>query len=122
MTRRIERVNELIKEELAALLQREIQDPRMSAMTSITAVDTSPDLRNATVRVSILGSEDDVQQTMAALRHAAGFLRRELAGRIRLRYVPELSFKLDTSIEKGARVLELLKEIREEGGAPPLGS
>ncbi len=115
MTRRIERVNELIKEELAGLLQREIQDPRLSTMVSITGVETSPDLHNATVRVSVLGSEEETQHALAALRHAAGFLRRELASRLRLRHVPELTFKLDTSIQKGARVLELLKEI-EEGG------
>ncbi len=114
--RRIERVNEQIKEEVAALLQREMQDPRLRGMISITGVDTSPDLRNATVRVSIMGSEEDVQQAMTALRHAAGFLRRELASRLRLRHMPELTFRLDTSIERGARVLEILREIHEEEG------
>ncbi len=115
MSRRIERVNEQIKEEVAALLQRETQDPRLQGVViSITGVDTSPDLRNATVHVSILGSEEEVQQAMTALSHAAGFLRREMAGRLRLRYVPELTFRLDTSIQQGARVLELLREIQAE--------
>ncbi len=113
MSRRIERVNELIKEEIAALLRRETQDPRLSALISVTGVDTSADLRNATVRVSIMGSEDEVQQAMAALRHAAGFLRREMAGSLRMRHVPELTFKLDTSIEEGARILALLREIEK---------
>ena len=116
MSRRLERVNELIKEEIASLLHREIQDPRLAAMISITGVETSQDLRNATVRVSIMGTDEEVQQAMAALRHAAGYLRHELASRLRLRHVPELSFKLDTSIEKGARVLELLREIERQGG------
>jgi len=114
MNRRMERVNEVIKEEIAVLLQRQVQDPRLSAMVSITGVETSPDLRNATVFVSVLGSEEEVLHAMAGLRHASGYLRRELAGRIRIRQVPELSFRLDTSIGEGARVLELLREIHKE--------
>ena len=113
MNRRIERVNQQIREEIAALLQRETQDPRLRGMISITDVDTSADLRNATVHVSIMGSEEEVRQTVLALQHAAGYFRREIAGRLRLRHVPELSFKLDTSIEQGARVLEILREIHE---------
>jgi ribosome-binding factor A len=117
MSRRIERVNEQIKEELAELLQRETHDPRLQGiMVSITGVETSPDLRNATVHVSILGSEEEAHQAVVALQHAAGFFRREMANRLRLRHVPELTFRLDTSIQKGARVLELLREIREGEG------
>ena len=116
MSRRIERVNELIKAEIANLLQREIRDPRLTSMISIIGVETSSDLSNATVRVSILGSEDEVKQAITALKRAAGFFRREIAGRLRLKKAPELTFKLDTSIEKGARVLQILREIQEEGG------
>ncbi|MHB0869775.1 MAG: 30S ribosome-binding factor RbfA [Chloroflexota bacterium] len=116
MSRRIERVNEQIKEEIAGLVQREMQDPRLRGMISIIGVSTSPDLRNSVVRVSVLGSEEEVQQALAALQHAAGFLRREIAGRLRLKHAPELTFKLDTSIEQGARVMELLREIQEEEG------
>ncbi|HEX2988833.1 MAG TPA: 30S ribosome-binding factor RbfA [Chloroflexota bacterium] len=114
MSRRMERVNEVIKEEVAVLLQRQVQDPRLSTMVSVTGVETSSDLRNATIFVSVLGSEEEVQNAMAALRHASGYLRRELAGRIRMKQVPDLSFKLDTSIGQGARVLELLREIHKE--------
>ncbi len=114
MSRRIERVNALLTEEIADLLRREIQDPRLSAMVSVTGVETSPDLHNATVNVSVMGSDEEVERAMAALRHAAGFLRHEMGGRLRLRHVPELTFKLDTSIEQGARVLRLLKEIEEQ--------
>ena len=119
MSRRIERVNELIKEEIANLLRRELQDPRLEALISVTEVSTTADLRNATVRVSILGTEEEVQQAMKALRHAAGYLRHEMAGRLRLRHVPELTFKLDTSLEKGARVLDLLPEIGTDKGETP---
>lgn len=106
----------MIKAEIASLLQREIRDPRLTSLISITGVETSADLRNATVRVSILGSEEEVKQAMAALKRAAGYFRREIAGRLRLKNAPELNFKLDTSIEKGARVLQLLREIQEGGG------
>lgn len=116
MSRRIERVNELLKEEIAALLRREIQDPRLTTLISVTGVDTSADLRNATVRVSIMGSDEEVQQAMTALRHAAGFLRRELAGTLRMKHVPELTFRLDTSIEEGAKILKLLREIEKGEG------
>ncbi len=115
-SRRIERVNELIKEEIASLLQREIRDPRLSSLISITHVETSSDLRNATVGVSILGTEEEVKQAMIAIRRAAGFFRKQLAGRLSLRNAPELNFKLDTSIEEGARVLKLLREIEEGQG------
>jgi ribosome-binding factor A len=111
MSRRIERINALLREEIAALLVREIGDPRLGSMVSITGVDTSPDLRNATVRVSVLGNREEVQEAMAALRHAAGYIRHEMAVRLKLRQMPELSFRLDRSIEEGTRVLELLREI-----------
>lgn len=113
MSRRVERINALLQEEIAALLAREVQDPRLGTMVSVTGVDTSPDLRNATVRVSVLGDAEAARAALAALRHAAGFFRREMATRLRLRQVPELTFRLDKSIEEGARVLQLLREIEE---------
>jgi ribosome-binding factor A len=116
MSRRIERINALLREEIAVVLAREIQDPRLGAMVSVTGVDTSPDLRNATVKVSILGNKEESQEAMEALRHAAGYLRREMATRLKLRQVPELSFRLDRSIEEGARILDLLREIDSKDG------
>ena len=113
MGRRIERVNELIKAEIAELLQREVSDPRLSTMVSIVAVDTSPDLRNAAVRVSVLGSEEEIEKSMAALQRARGFLRHELAGRLVMRSVPVLTFKLDTSIAEGSKVLEMMKQFEQ---------
>jgi ribosome-binding factor A len=117
MSRRIERINALLREEIAILLAREIKDPRLGTMVSITGVDTSPDLRNATVKVSVLGDREEVQETLAALKHAAGYLRREMGARLKLRQIPELTFRLDRSIEEGSRVLDLLREIehRKDG-------
>jgi ribosome-binding factor A len=115
MSRRIERINALLREEIAALLTRDIRDPRLGTIVSIIGVDTSPDLRNATVRVSVLGNREETQEAMEGLKHAAGYLRREMAARVKLRQVPELSFRLDRSIEEGTRVLELLREIEDKG-------
>ncbi|HEX9015751.1 MAG TPA: 30S ribosome-binding factor RbfA [Chloroflexota bacterium] len=119
MTRRIERVNALLAEEISDLIRRQIQDPRLATMVSVIAVDTSPDLRNATVSVSVLGSEEEARLALTALRHAAGYLRHEMAERLRMKHIPELSFKRDTSIAQGARVLELLKEIQDERDGDP---
>ncbi|HUE75829.1 MAG TPA: 30S ribosome-binding factor RbfA, partial [Chloroflexota bacterium] len=83
-------------------------------------VHTTPDLRHARVYVSILGTEDDKKSTMVALQAASGFLRRELASRITMKYVPDLTFLVDESIERGERIRELLRQVNESG-VPPEG-
>jgi ribosome-binding factor A len=111
--RRIERVNELLREELAQIIARELKTP-LQAMASITEIDTTSDFKTAKVFISMLGSDDECQQTIAALRKAAGFLRHMLAERISLRYTPELVFERDDSIERGARILGILRQIETE--------
>jgi ribosome-binding factor A len=113
---RIQRINGLIRDELAVLLQREVKDPEITGLISITAVETAPDLSIVHVYVSVLSEEDEARKTIARLRHAAGFFRRELAERINLRHTPEVDFRLDTSIARGARVLQLLRELEEPKG------
>ena len=113
-TRRILRLNGLIREELAELLRREMRDPRLGALISITEVETTPDLATARVYFSVLGSDEETAEALRALRHAAGYLRRELGTRLRLRHTPALDFRLDPSLARGARVLELLHEIGPE--------
>lgn len=115
MGRRIERVNSLLRAEISRLVQREIRDPRLGSLVSITEVETSRDLESATVFVSVLGTEDDQKAALSVLRHATGYIRHELAESLRLRHLPELNFRLDTSIEQGARVMELLRELNLEG-------
>ena len=83
----------------------------MSAFVSITEVKTSSDLRYARVFVSILGSQEERQEALTGLRSATKFLRHELAGRLNLRQIPELSFHRDDSIERGARILSILQEL-----------
>lgn len=116
MSRRSERLQDQIRSDISELLQREVVDPRLAhgVMISITAVELTEDLRYARVYVSILGSDEQVRDAFAGIRHATGFLRRGLAQRLTLRFVPELNFQLDPSLVRGARVLELLKEINDE--------
>jgi ribosome-binding factor A len=110
-TRRIERVNELIREEISELIRREVKDPRLDSFISVTEVMTSPDLRHARVFVSIMGTDEEKQQVEKGLIAAKGFLRRELGERLTLRYIPELTFQLDDSIERGSRLLQLINEV-----------
>lgn len=114
MTRRTERVNVLLREEISAILLRQTKDPRLAHLMTITAVDVAADLSYAKVFISVLGTEEEKRGVMQGLQSAAGFLRRELSARLRLRHVPELSFRRDDSIERGSRVLQLLKEIEPE--------
>jgi ribosome-binding factor A len=106
-------VNELVREELAQLIAREVKTP-LPAMVSITGVQITPDLKMARVYVSLLGSDEDRSQTFAGLRKAAGFLRHLLAERISLRYTPELVFERDDSIERGSRILGLIRQIETD--------
>jgi len=111
MTRRIQRLNNLIRNEISELLQRQVKDPRLGSFVAVTEVSISPDLRYATILVSHIGSEEEKQETLSALTSASGFFRRELARRLRLRHIPELSFQWDDSIERGARLLELIDRV-----------
>ena len=121
MSHHIERVNSLIRQEISELLLREVKDPRLGTFVTVTAVDTSPDMRHAKVYVSRIGSEDDRKETMGVLASAAGFLRRELGSRVRLRRVPQLAFHWDDSIQRGDHLLQLIDSVvpAPEGPAGP---
>jgi ribosome-binding factor A len=109
-TRRQRRVSELIHRELSLLLMREVRDPRLSDVT-VTGVEITPDLLIAHVYFTVMGDADQGKQALAALEHAGGFLRTQLAGQVRLRFVPELIFDLDQSAEYGRRIDELLDQV-----------
>ena len=104
---RIGRINEEIQRELAGLIPN-VKDPRVTGMISVTAVQTTPDLRYAKVYVSML-DKSSAREVVKGLKSAAGYLRREVGQRLRLRYTPELIFEEDDSIEHGAHILELLR-------------
>lgn len=109
-TSRTRRVAEQLRRELAALLLQEVKDPRVK-LVSVSAVEISRDLSHAKVFISVLGDKQAVQAALTALEHAAGFLRRELGHRMRLRSVPQLHFHHDTSMEEGAHINELLAKV-----------
>jgi ribosome-binding factor A len=103
------RVNEVIREVLAAAIATELKDPRIGFVT-VTDVDTSPDLRAARVFVSVLGNESDRESALEGLSSAHGFLQGKLASEMRLKRTPTLTFHYDESIERGVRLSELLDE------------
>ncbi|MCH8994076.1 MAG: 30S ribosome-binding factor RbfA [Chloroflexi bacterium] len=119
MTRRTERINELLRGEISDLLRREVKDPRLGGLVTITEVDISPDLRHAKVFVSVLGSEQEKASTLQALKAAAHFLQRELRKRLTIRRTPELAFLSDDSLERGAHILDLLERAQEGPPSPP---
>ncbi len=116
MSQRTERVDELLRQEIGALLAKEVADPRIGFAT-ITDVETSPDLRHAKVWVSVIGQKGDRTETLRALDSAMPFIRHELGRRLRIRRIPELHVRLDDSAERGTRVLHLLSEL--EAGVEP---
>ena len=112
MSRRSERTSKLIQREISGLLEREVNDPRLSKLISVTEVTLSPDLKYAKIFVSTLSSEiNNKEEMLAGFNNASGFLRKELASHLKLKYTPQLSFHYDDSIERGARLLELMGEI-----------
>ncbi len=113
MSRRTERVADLLRSELSDLILRQVQDPRVSLAT-VVAVDVSPDLQRAVVRVSVLGDEPHRAEAIAALQHARGYLRSQLAARLRLRVTPELDFKLDRGAEHAQRITDLLESLHDD--------
>jgi ribosome-binding factor A len=116
MTKRTERVNELLRDELADLVHNDLRDPRIGGMVSVTHVDVSPDLRHAHAFVSVLGTDEQRDGTMAALRSARPFLRRELSRRLRLRYTPDVEFVSDRTIEKAQELTNLMRDTAKERG------
>jgi len=107
------RINDSIRDVLAGLLATEMQDPRLVGVT-VTAVEVTPDLLTATVYFSVLGDEDKRERAAQGLRHVAGYFRREVSRRLRLRTAPELGFEFDASLEHGQRIETLLREWHEE--------
>ena len=116
VTRRQQRINQLLRDEIDKLLRHEADDPVLASMISITDVEVTQDLQKAKVYVSFLDDESE-KEIMQRLRKAARYFRREIAERVNLRHTPELEFVYDPSIARGARVLALLREV-----APPAES
>jgi ribosome-binding factor A len=118
--RRQDQLSEVITRELSDLMRSRMKDPRIG-FASITDVDVSADLRHAKVFVSVMGTSEEQHATMKGLDHATGFLRHELAQRLTVRHVPEIAFKLDESIARGAHVLDLINRVAADDAAHARG-
>jgi ribosome-binding factor A len=111
------RVNELLLEEIAQLLQRGIKDPRIG-FVSVIRVETTRDLKNARVYVSVYGEETDQAEALQGLSSAAGYIRHQLFRSLSLKTIPNLSFVLDDSIAHGVHIASVLKQLEQEGDEP----
>jgi ribosome-binding factor A len=113
---RSDRVSGELVKELSQIIQQEMKDPRLG-FVSITRVEVAKDLRHANVFVSVMGSETEKEKTLKALTSGAGFIRTLVSKRMKMRVTPDFSFKLDDSIEHGARIQELLRKALPPGGS-----
>jgi len=116
VTQRTQRIDALLREEIGAILARDVSDPEIG-FTTVTRVETAPDLSHAQVWVSLIGQPDERATTLAAFRRALPFIRHLLGQRVRLRRIPELHLRVDDTSERGTRVLHLLAEL-EAGRIP----
>lgn len=117
------RINEEYRREMQAIIQREIKDPRVNPMTSVTGVNVAPDLKTCKAYISVLGDDDALKETLAGLKAAEGFIRHELARTVNLRNTPEIRFIADHSIAYGVSMSRKIDEVirhddqvREETG------
>jgi ribosome-binding factor A len=113
---RIERISEEVKKELSQVIKNNIKDPRLSEFVTVTYVNVTGDLRYAKAYISVMGTEEEKNNSIKALKSAAGFIRHEIGSRIDLRYTPEFIFELDNSIENGINISKIIKDINSHDG------
>ncbi|MEC9446459.1 MAG: 30S ribosome-binding factor RbfA [Chloroflexota bacterium] len=118
MSRRTDRINEQLREEISMLLTRSIKDPRLNGIISITRVISSGDLRSARVYISVMGNNQTKQEALAGIQSAASFLRRELRDRINMKHTPFLTYELDDSMEEADHLLRLMNQVKPEDQEP----
>jgi len=116
---RAERVAERIKQDVSSIIRERVADPRVG-FVSVTEVDLSPDLKNATIYLSVMGDEQKKKETMEAFSSARGFIRSQLAVMLNLRLTPEIHFVHDDSIERGSRILGLISQLHTEHEERPV--
>lgn len=121
MTTRQEKVKELLKVEVSNIIQKEMKNPRLVFVT-VTDAEVSKDLRHARVFISVLGGEEQRQESLAILQKAAGFIRGQFSHHVALKAIPEISFKLDAAVEQGSRIFELLQQVKHEPEEPTNGN
>jgi ribosome-binding factor A len=119
---RVDRLNSLLKEVISEVIKRQVRNPHISDLLTITRVQITKDLHYAKVYVSIIGTDHEKQETLKALNSAAGFIAVNSAKQVVMRYFPELTFTLDDSVDKHMRIQSLLQKIEEERKSRPLPS
>ena len=112
--KRVDRLNSLLKEVISDVIRKEVKNPHVNELVTVTRVDITSDLRYAKVYISVLGTDAEKQETLAALNSASGFIAVNSSKKITLRYFPSLTFILDDSVEKQMRIEELLHKISDE--------
>lgn len=113
------RVNSEVQREMSCIIREDLKDPRIHPMTSVIAVEVTPDLKYAKIFVSVLGDDEAKEKTIEGLQKSASYARHQLARRMNLRYTPELTFILDTSIEYGVKMSKRIQELnhgQKDGG------
>ena len=118
MSRRTDRINEQLREEISMLLTRSTKDPRLNGVISITRVGSSNDLRSARAYVSVMGNDQTKQEALAGIRSAASFVRRELRDRINMKHTPFLTYELDDSMEEADQLIRLMNQVKPENQIP----
>ena len=108
------RINSEVQREMSSIIREDLKDPRIHPMTSVMAVEVTPDLKFAKIFVSVLGNDEEKEKTMEGLKKSASFARHQLAKRMNLRNTPELTFVLDTSIEYGVTMSKRIDELKEK--------
>ncbi|KXG75796.1 30S ribosome-binding factor RbfA [Thermotalea metallivorans] len=111
---RTSRISEEIKRIVSQLMMNELKDPRLSPLTSIVGVEVTKDLRYANIYISVYGSQEEKENSLKALQNAAGYIRKEIGRSLKLRYTPELLFKIDQSIEQGMYISDLISKVTKK--------
>jgi ribosome-binding factor A len=114
LNKRVPRLNSLLKEVISEVIHREVKNPHVHHFVSVTSVDISSDLQHAKVFISVIGTKNEKEETIKALQSAAGFIAIAASKKVVMRYFPELTFKLDDSVDKQIRIDSLLEKIHEE--------
>ncbi len=113
-TRRVEKLNSLLKEVISEVIMREVKNPHVSSLITVTKVDITKDLRHAKVYISVIGTPEQKKETFQAIQSAAGFIGVHASKKVVMRYFPELHFKFDDSLDQHMRIDSILKEIEDE--------
>ena len=122
MSRRTDRINEQLREEISTILTRHVKDPRLNTVISITRVVSTNDLRSARVYISVMGNKQTQEEALIGIRSAASFVRREIRDRINMKHTPFLSYQLDPSIDEADKLFRLMNKVRASDPDPEASS